>query len=82
MHHTHLNTTQRKNLTPSPIENADPSISAIVDLVPAQCGIAVGLDPHPSHGIVKDLIVLDESQAWRGTRGVVLIKGHCLNLKW
>lgn len=32
-------------------------------LVAPQCGVAVRLDPHASHGVVKDLVVLDEAQA-------------------
>lgn len=33
-----------------------------MNLISSQCGVAVRLDPHPGHGIVKDLIVLDEAQ--------------------
>lgn len=33
-----------------------------MNLVSPQCGVAVRLDPHPGHGIVEDLIVLDEAQ--------------------
>lgn len=37
-----------------------------MDLVPPQRWVAVCLDPHASHGVVKDLIVLDEAQTWQG----------------
>ena len=50
-------------LTLSPVEDADASVSAIMDLVPPQPGIAVQLDPHPCHGVVEDL-VLDEAEVW------------------
>lgn len=33
-----------------------------MDLVPPQRGVAVRLDPHARHGVVKDLVVLDEAQ--------------------
>lgn len=33
-----------------------------MNLVSSQCGVAVRLDPHPGHGVVEDLIVLDEAQ--------------------
>lgn len=36
-----------------------------MDLVPPQRGVTVRLDPHASHGVVKDLIVLDEAQTWQ-----------------
>lgn len=36
-----------------------------MDLVPPQCGVTVRLDPHASHGVVKDLVVLDEAQTWK-----------------
>lgn len=48
--------------TSASIEDADASVSAVVNLISSQCGVAVRLDPHPRHGIVKDLIVLDEAQ--------------------
>lgn len=48
--------------TSATVEDADASISAVMDLVSPQGGVAVRLDPHSSHGIVKDLIVLDETQ--------------------
>lgn len=47
--------------TSASIEDADASISAIMNLISSQCGVAVSLDPYPSHGIVKDLIVLNEA---------------------
>lgn len=34
-----------------------------MDLIPSQGGVAVCLDPHSGHGVVKDFIVLDETQA-------------------
>lgn len=57
--------TREKNspLTSSSIEYTDTTISAIVDLIPPQGGVAVRLDPHSCHCIVKDLIVLNEAQA-------------------
>lgn len=51
------------------VEYTDAAVSAVVDLVPAQGGVAVRLDPHSCHGVVKDFIVLDETQACN-TRGV------------
>lgn len=50
--------------TSASVEDADASISAVMNLVPPQRGVAVRLDPHPGHGVVKDLIVLDEAQTW------------------
>ena len=47
------------------IENADPSIPPIVDFIPPECGVAVRLDPDPRHGVVEDLVILNEPQAWR-----------------
>ena len=41
-----------------------------MDLVPAQCGVAVRLDPHSGHGVVEDLVVLDEAQALRSQTGL------------
>lgn len=48
--------------TSASVEDADASISAVMNLVSSQRGVAVSLDPHPRHGIIKDLIVLDEAQ--------------------
>lgn len=45
------------------VEYTDAAVSAVVDLVPAQGGVAVRLDPHSCHGVVKDFIVLDKAQA-------------------
>ena len=45
------------------VEDADASVSPVVDLVPPQRGVAVRLDPHARHGVVEDLVVLDEAQA-------------------
>lgn len=45
------------------VEYTDAAVSAVVDLVPAQGGVAVRLDPHSCHGVVKDFIVLDKTQA-------------------
>ena len=33
-----------------------------MDLVHAQHRVAVGLDPHARHGVVEDLVVLDDAQ--------------------
>lgn len=49
--------------TSAPIKYTDASVPAVVDLIPPQGGVAVRLDPHSCHGVVKDLIVLDEAQA-------------------
>lgn len=49
-------------VTSASVKDADASISAIVDLISSQCGVAVCLDPHPCHGIIKDLVVLNEAQ--------------------
>lgn len=48
--------------TSASIEDADAAVSAVVNLISSQSGVAVRLDPHPRHGVVKDLIVLDEAQ--------------------
>lgn len=48
--------------TSASVEDADASISAVVDLVSSQRGVAVCLDPHARHSIVKDLVVLNEAQ--------------------
>lgn len=49
-------------VTSASVKDADASISAIVDLISSQCGVAVCLDPHSCHGIIKDLVVLNEAQ--------------------
>lgn len=49
--------------TSSSIEYTDAAVSAVMDLIPSQGGVAVCLDPHSCHGVVKDFIVLDETQA-------------------
>ncbi len=49
-------------LTPPAVEYANTPIPSIMDFIPAQRGVAVRLNPHPRHGIIKDLIVLDETQ--------------------
>ncbi len=46
--------------TSASIEDADTSISSIMNLISSQRGVAVCLDPHPGHGVIEDLIVLDE----------------------
>lgn len=48
-------------ITSSSIEYTDATVSPVMDLVPPQGGVAVRLDPHSCHSIVKDLIVLDEA---------------------
>lgn len=48
--------------TSASIEDADAPVSAVVNLISSQSGVAVRLDPHSRHGVVKDLIVLDEAQ--------------------
>lgn len=48
--------------TSASIEDADPSVSSIMDLISPQSGVTVCFYPHTSHGIVKDLIILDEAQ--------------------
>lgn len=49
-------------LTPPAVEYANTPIPSIMDFIPAQRGVAVRLNPHPRHGIIKDLIVLNETQ--------------------
>lgn len=44
------------------IEDADAPIPPIVDFVVPQHWVAVRLDPDPSHGVVKDLVELDDAQ--------------------
>lgn len=51
-------------LTPPTVEYANTPIPSIMDLIPAQRGVAVCLNPHPRHGIIKDLIVLDKTQPY------------------
>lgn len=53
-----------QTVTSSSVEDTDSSVSPVVDLVSAERGIAVGLDPHSSHGVVKDLVVFYKTQAW------------------
>ena len=36
-----------------------------MNLISSQRGVAVRLDPHPGHGVVEDLVVLDEAQTCR-----------------
>lgn len=48
--------------TSASVEDADASVSAVMNLIPPQRGVAVRLDPHPGHGVVKDFIVLDKAQ--------------------
>lgn len=50
-------------MTSSSVEYTDPAVSPVVDLIPPQSGVAVRLDPHSCHSVVKDLIVLNEAQA-------------------
>lgn len=54
---------QRGRPTSASVEDTNASVSTIVDLVEAQYRIAVCLDPHTRHGIVKDLIVFNVPQA-------------------
>lgn len=49
-------------LTFATIEDADSPIPAIMNFVASQYWVAVRLDPDPSHGIVKDLIALNDAQ--------------------
>ena len=49
-------------LTFASIEDADSSVSSIVDLVVPQDRIAVSFDPHPSHGVIEDLVLLNDPQ--------------------
>lgn len=53
----------RTFFTSAAVEYTDASVPAVVDLIPPQGGVAVRFDPHSGHGVVKDLIVLDEAQA-------------------
>lgn len=59
---TRQQATRGRSSTSASVEDADPAISAVVNLVSSQRGVAVRLDPHPRHGVVKDLVVLDEAQ--------------------
>lgn len=49
--------------TSTAVEYTDAAVPAVVDLIPPQGGVAVRLDPHSGHGVVEDLIVLNETQA-------------------
>ena len=46
----------------SSIEDTDSTVPSVVNLVVSQHGVTVRLDPHPSHGVVEYLIVLDHAQ--------------------
>lgn len=59
---TRQQATRWRSSTSASVEDADPAVSAVVNLVSSQRGVAVRLDPHPRHGVVKDLIVLDEAK--------------------
>lgn len=48
--------------TSASVEDANAAVSAVVNLVAPQRGVAVRLDPHARHGIVEDFVVLDEAQ--------------------
>ena len=49
--------------TSSIVEDTNATITAVVDLVELQRWIAVGLDPNAGHGIVEDLVLLDDAEA-------------------
>lgn len=49
-------------VTSASVEDADASISAVMDLISSQSGVAVRFDPHSRHGVIEDLIVLDEAE--------------------
>lgn len=57
--------------TSASVEDADASVSAVVDLVSPQRGVAVRLDPDTGHGIVKDLIVFNKAQTCRISHNVI-----------
>lgn len=59
---TRRQATRWRSSTSASVEDADPAVSAVVNLVSSQRGVAVRLDPHPRHGVVKDLVVLDEAK--------------------
>lgn len=49
-----------------------------MDLIPPQGRVAVRLDPHSCHGVVKDFIVLDETQALNTFQEEVSINGKTI----
>lgn len=52
---------EQRSITSSSVEYTDSSVPPVVDLVSAERGVAVGLDPNPGHGVVKDLIVFNKA---------------------
>lgn len=46
------------DLTSSTVEYTDSPIPAVVDLVVLEVGVAVRLDPHTSHRVIKYLVIL------------------------
>jgi hypothetical protein len=52
-----------KIVTFSSVEDANASISAVKYFIPLEGGVWVCFDPHASHGVVKDLILLEQTQA-------------------
>lgn len=59
--YNHSTALQCSLLTSSPVEDADAAISPVVDFVPPQRGVAIRFYPHPRHGVIEDLIVLNEA---------------------
>ena len=45
------------------VEDADPAVASVVDLVLLECGIRVGFDPNARHRIVENLVLLQDPQA-------------------
>ena len=58
------NSTPNIQLTFSPIEYTHSPLPAVMDLVPAEDRIALGLYPHPRHSVVKNLVLFKDPKAW------------------
>ena len=46
-------------LTSASVEYTHSTLSAIVNLVSEKHRIALGFDPHPGHGVVKDFVLFE-----------------------
>ena len=49
--------------TSASVKDANAAIPPIMNLIEPEHGVAVRLDPDARHGVVEDLVVLDDAQA-------------------
>jgi hypothetical protein len=57
------NQVREKPVTFSSVEDANAAVPAIKDFVALEGGVRVRLDPHAGHGVVEDLVLLEQTQA-------------------